>query len=298
MPPLYCITYAEVNNGAILLNKSLEQKIFIPFNESSEETGIVKDGDKCKFLSRKGSFEKNDAAFIDHDGKYLWKYSKKKRYTDYTAVGDLNGDGKLEFAIGFNGGDGIHLLDEAGNKVWGKPDGNVWHVEMVDTDNDGHLKIVHSNAAGSITIRDKNGDIISKNTPTQHLTHFSIVNWPDIKSNKRIMLAEDKTIWLLDFNGKTIAKYDAPNCHNLGDARGTLVRLLKNQAEYFAVTVEYKLWNRTILYVYDSESELVYQENLPDRCSSIAAMHNDSNTESLLVGCTNYVLKFDVSKTN
>jgi hypothetical protein len=59
-----------------------------------------------------------------------------------------------------------------------------------------------------------------------------------------------------------------------------------------------KLWNRAILYVYTPSSELVYQEKLLDRCSSITAMHNDSNTKSLLVGCTNNVLKFDVAKSN
>ena len=50
------------NNGALLFNKTLAQKIFIPFSESSECTAIVKTGNECIFLSPKGYFKHSDPA--------------------------------------------------------------------------------------------------------------------------------------------------------------------------------------------------------------------------------------------
>ena len=51
---------------------------------------------------------------------------------DDTAAGDVDGDGRLEFVVGFNGGGGVRLLDSTEKMRWRKPDGNVWHVEIAD----------------------------------------------------------------------------------------------------------------------------------------------------------------------
>ena len=285
--------------GALLLNKALDERVFIPLSEPSEHVDILRNTVPCKFLSRRGELFKRTTSLIDHSGKTLWMYGGPDRRVDDTAAGDLNGDGNLEFAVGFNGGDGIHLLDQSGNKLWEKPDGNVWHVEIVDVNNDGKLAIVHSNSASTITIRNKNGDIVNKSSPVQHITDFSIINWPDRQNKKVILASEDKLIWLLDFEGKTIAKYEAPLCHNLGETRGTLVRLTKNPPAFFAVAVEFRHWNRTILYVYNPTKELVYQEVIPDSCASIAALpDNNSREESLLVGCTNSIFKYGIANTS
>jgi hypothetical protein len=285
--------------GALLLNSTPDHKVFIPFSEPSEQVAIVKQKDACGFLSRRGTLGlgKRGPSFMDHAGEIIWKYAGQGDSIDDTAVGDLKGDGKLAFVAGFNGGAGIHLLDQAGKKIWEKPDSNVWHVEMVDANDDGALEIVHSNASLQLTVRNRQGDIISRHKPTPYFAHFSLVAWPGRTSKKRILVSEAKSIWLLDFDGKQIAKYDAPHCHSLGNTRGTLVRLKRNEAEYFAVIVEYPHWNRSILFVYDPSKELVYQENIPDTCASIAALPVDnSSTESLLVGCTDVLLKYTVRK--
>jgi hypothetical protein len=70
---------------------------------------------------------------MDATGKPLWSYGAGSNGVDDMVAGDLNGDGLLQFAVGFNGGGGIHLLNSQGKKLWEFPDGNVWHVEIVVT---------------------------------------------------------------------------------------------------------------------------------------------------------------------
>jgi uncharacterized RDD family membrane protein YckC len=284
--------------GALLLNTDLSKKVFIPFNEVSEHADIIKTNDSFYFLSRRGELFNRKTAFIDHTGKTLWTYGGEKRAVDDTAVGDLDGNGKLEFAVGFNGGDGIHLLDQSGKKLWEKSDGNVWHVEIADINNNGNFKIVHSNAASEIIVRNKNGEVVSKSSPFQYMSDFSLVNWPNRTSRKVILVSEAKFIKLLDFDGKVISSYPAPKCYNRGEARGTVVNLKENQPPYFAVAVEFRHWERTLLYVYNSAKELVYQENIPCSCASIAGLQKqNSKEESLLVGCTGTIFQYNLKQT-
>jgi hypothetical protein len=73
------------------------------------------------------------------------------------AYGDLDADGTMEFVVAWNGGGGVQLRNRAGEIIWKRRDANVWHVEIVDTDNDGKAEIVHSNASGHLVIRDQQG---------------------------------------------------------------------------------------------------------------------------------------------
>jgi hypothetical protein len=78
-----------------------------------------------------------DGALIGEDGVRLWQPDRLAGMDDM-AAGDLDGDGIPEIVVGYNGGSGVHLYDAAGKPRWRKLDGNVWHVEILDTDGDGH----------------------------------------------------------------------------------------------------------------------------------------------------------------
>jgi|GEM_PF-1082837 len=279
--------------GAVLLDsKNFNIKSAVSFDKMLSNVNIVdvnNDG-ICEFINR-GSWC-NDASLIDHNGKTIWTYTGKSGIDDM-AAGDIDGNGVREFVVGFNGGGGVHLLDSTGRKQWEKPDGNVWHVELIDVNGDGKLEIVHSNAAGQITIRGKEGNIISRNKPLPYFSDFSLVKWPSKRDKEYVLFSENDIIWLLDFNGKDIAKFDAPKCGNLGHARGVPIKIKSDQPEYFAVVVEFRHWERSILYIYNTSKVLVYQEILPDACSAITAIPIEKpDVETLLVGCKGKVLQY------
>ncbi|MFQ5810626.1 MAG: hypothetical protein ACE5JM_13500, partial [Armatimonadota bacterium] len=210
------------------------------------------------------------------------------------AAGDMDGDGSLEYIVGFNGGGGVHLVETDGTRLWRQPEGNVWHVEMLDTDGDGSLEIVHSNAGGQMTVRDSQGAVVTQARPGPYFSGFSICRWPTAGSSEHALLAEDDTIWLFDFAGDTVAELSAPQCGTLGHARGVPVRLQPGQPEHFAVAVDFKRTRQAILYVYDSAGALVSQEVLPESCRAIAALPlAGGQAEALLVGGEGKVLRYE-----
>lgn len=279
-------------DGAVFVDKSASLRSSVSFGDNFDRVSItdVEEDGVCEFINRGSWISK--AALIDHKGRTVWRYGGRSGVDDM-AAGDVDADGIKEFAVGFNGGGGVDLVDRDGKKRWNKPDGNVWHVEMVDTDNDGRDEIIHSNAGGQITVRDAGGNIIQQSSPGPYFSSFSLVRFPTQTSRNYLLLAEDNHTWLFDFDGTTVRKLPAPDCGDLGDALGTPVTLVKGQPDYLAVLVEYENWDRSILYLYDSKGKLVYQEVIAQDCAAITALPLDnSGTEALLIGAPGKVLKY------
>ncbi len=280
------------SRGAVFADDQGNVNRSVIFKGRSDHVDIIdieNDG-VCEFMNR-GSWA-IAASLIDHNGDTVWAYSAG---VDDMAAGDIDGDGSLEFVVGFNGGGGVHLVETNGDRVWRQRDGNVWHVEMADTNGDGQLDIVHSNAAGEMKVRDRNGNILSQARTAPYFSSFSLCRWPTKTDRKYALLAEDETIWLFDFGGKSVAQFQAPECGKLGHARGVPVKLKSSEREYFAVIVEFRNWERSILYVYDANGALIYHEILAETCGSIAAMSlDDSATEKLLIGGKGRVWQYEV----
>ena len=278
--------------GVLFLDENRNVKSSVMFSVRAGHVDIVDvDGDNtCEYLDRGGGW--HDVSLIDHNGNSIWTYGGMPGVNDITA-GDIDGDGSIEFVVGFNGGGGLRLLDRNGKEKWKQSDGNVWHVELVDTNSNGNLEIVHSNAGGKITVRDTKGKIIRRSKPAPYFSDFSLTTWPTKNSKIYALLAEDDTIWVFDFDGKTIAQYNAPLSGSLGHARGVPIKFSSVKPEFFAVVVEYSNWEKSLLYIYGQDNSLVYQEILPEACASIASISIDStDKETLIVGCNGKVWKY------
>ncbi len=284
------------SRGALFVDDEGNVQSSVTFSGMASHVDIIDaDGDGvCEFMDR--GFARA-ASLIDHQGNALWTYGAGMPGVDDMAAGDIDGDGALEFVVGFNGGGGVHLVETNGTQVWRQPDGNVWHVELADADGDGTLEIVHSNAGGEMKVRDQQGAVVRQARPGSYFSHyFSLCKWPSKEGGEHALLAENGTIWVFDFTGKTVTQFNAPQCGRLGHARGVPVKLKSDQPEYFAVAVDFRFQNAGILYVYDAAGALVYQEILGESCPSIAALSlGESETEALLVGGNGKVWRYEVA---
>lgn len=163
--------------GALITGGDRTAGEFTRFSSTDRVNIIDLEGDGvCEFMNR-GSWC-SDAAVLNHDGSVRWSYGGSDGVDDMSA-GDMNGDGKLEFAVGFNGGGGLHLVSTDGKKIWREDDGNVWHVEIVDANKDGKPDVVHSNAAGQITVRDDNARCRAQRPPRSTSPHSRSVIGPE-----------------------------------------------------------------------------------------------------------------------
>ena len=238
----------------------------------------------CEYLARGGL---DGAAVFDHLGRMVWtygKYTEEKTAIDDLTVGDLDGDGIAELVVSWNG---IEVFDKSGKrrsqleeKYPGSP------IEVVDTNGDGKNEII--SGGGALNIRDATGRIIKSLELPIYLGHFSLCKMPGRKQ-PAILTAQDGSLWLIDFEGKTLAQFNAPlskfddTVERLPDgeeihgtsvykSKGIWIKLANDRPEYLAVINSFAGLDRSVFDVFTSAGELVYQEVLPEECLSIAML--------------------------
>ena len=290
--PKLCAASAE---GAIFTDRQGAVLSTVTFNCRLDRLSILPSTDAagCQFIDR-GSWSSNATLFA-HDGAQLWTYGGSSGVDDM-AAGDVDGDGRLEFVVGFNGGGGVHLLDNQGKKRWQQADGNVWHVEIADLDGTGHQQILHSCAAGEMVLRDKDGNVIRRLHPPNYFSQFAVCPWPDSAGAQRVICAGEAGIFVIDATGQAVATLSAPDAAELNDLFATPVRLAAGQPASFAVVLSYRHWDRSVLYVYDAKRTLVYEEVIAGPCGAVTALPTGSaDAEALLVGGTANLWRYDLA---
>ncbi len=105
------------NQGALFCTFQGRPLEMTTFAKEAAHVDIIESGSDgvYYFMNRGGRGE--GASLIDSEGNDIWTYSSFWGIDDM-ASGDLDGDGNLEFVVGFNGGGGVRLLDREGKEVW------------------------------------------------------------------------------------------------------------------------------------------------------------------------------------
>jgi hypothetical protein len=250
-----------------------------------------------EYLARGGT---DGAAVFDNQGKRLWsygKFTKEKTTIDDMAAGDLDGDNIDEFVVAW---DGIELFDRYGAKKWRQEAKfGASKIEIVDTDGDGDNEIAIS--TGDLIIRDKKGLIVKEVKMPFYFSRFTICQLPG-KRQPGILAVHDGYVWLVDFKGQVLAKFEAPLSKldnaayhtpvgelrgiSVYKAKGAWVKLKKGEPAHLAVITEYAAIDRSVLYIYKTSGEIIYQEVLPERCSAIAVLPeaDANNPQEVLIG--------------
>jgi hypothetical protein len=274
--------------GAAFLKKDAEVDRNVHFQECHSYVVAV-DLEPGAFLCR-GAWTKPVSLF-DSEGKTLWSYDGGGDGIDDAAAGRLGASGTKGVIVGLNGGGGVHWLSPAGERLWKQDDGNVWHVEIVAADDKSENVILHSNAGGELTIRDANGNVLARYTPEIYLAHFALTAWGDSPHVNKLVAAQEDHIYVLTMDGKTVARLPAPGNVGIADPSGTTVHFF-GKTPYYAGLLRHRSWSRSLLYIYDEQNRLVYQEVLNQDCASLHAAPRKNGSEDLLVGCDGDVWKY------
>jgi len=254
---------------------------------------MSKDSGVPVFLGRGGSWLEGVRLF-DQNGAVLWDYGSFWGING-SAGGDVNGDGKLEFAVGLNGGGGIRLLDMQGHELWSKFAGNVWHVEVAPAGEHPAGEIIHSNADGALTVRNGSGEVLLTCRPTDYVSSFGLTRWASEPQPRHLMIPAKDVIIVIDLRGHQTAQLEAPGCvgDTMSSATGTPVCFSSRRC-YQATLVGYSLWDRSVLYLNDQTGKIAYREVFDHRCAAVGTIPATpgSKDDSLLVGCAGEVWKY------
>ena len=193
----------------------------------------------CDFWNR-GSWSDNPA-LLGHDGKVRWEYQdpnqRDEKGVEDSAPGDLNGDGKLEFAVSRIAGAGVTVLDTHGAQLWNKPGHGGDHVEIADANGDGKREILCANT-GALEVLDRNGHTLS-NRPSgllEYLIHFAVFPWPDSSGRPHVIFpGKWRGLVVADGAGKLEETLPAPQSQDLYEIYAAWVKLKANEPAYLAV---------------------------------------------------------------
>lgn len=302
------------HSGAAFYNLNKNSLIsFIPFPEHASNVRFLDRPDsKDIWYINRGGKGWTDAALLTPQGEKHWSCGMntipQSPGVNSMCAGDIDNNVNLRCVVGFNGDGGISMLDQDGKELWHQDDHNVWQVEMIDVEKDAFKEIVHTNASGSFTVRDHQGNVLRKfgvGDPKSYITQFALCSWPTKKDAQHIITIADDRLYLIDAFGKIKAEFKTPFVTDSAEIKATTVKLKANEPEYLAVAINYDYWDKTVLYLFDQNGKIVYMETLSGKCGAITAAPindpsnnpiNNKETEDLWLNTKDSVWHYQIAK--
>lgn len=287
------------NRGAVIFDRGISASV--EFSPPGHKAACL----RSTSASQQSGFFNQLPPFVvyDRSGQEQWTFETFNEISEM-AFGDVDGDGKPEFVVikksiqssfgsevGRSRGE-IVLLSNAGKQLWRHPYDDVWHVVVADVDNDGKTEILVSNYSGRVVVKDYSGatkfDIVGYDA-----RNFSLINWPTRLSLPHLLFSAGENVWVVKLTGEVVAKFNAPGAHSF-ELRGTIVQLQDKDPPYFAVIVKERAASASaILFIFDLDGRLLYQETLPVLFPVLATpIVGQGRSESLLVGGQGIIWKF------
>ncbi len=253
------------------------------------------------FLTRHESWS-GPVLLFDMQGQEIWSYgSRSFSGADDSVAGDIDGDGRPEFAVAHT--PKIHLINRDGREIWTSHDLNIWHLELLPASAGEPGKILHSNAGGELVVQDSQGREIAKYLPGRYVSQFAITRWGTEKRATHILAPNEMTsktdprhreFFVLDSRGKIVSHFESPLGALLSDLCAISVTFSDNNSHY-ALLQSYRPAARSMLSLFDEKSQLVYQEVLGENCEAVASVPGKSH-EALLVGCEDKIFSYSSSQ--
>lgn len=148
----------DAKTGAIL------RKIAPPGGGDRDVNGVAVDSGRVFFSTDSGL-----VVAAELSGKILWKQKLRGEVLAAPALGDTNGDGKLEVIVGDQAGRVVALSSDEGKVLWerdcgrdpSRTNGVVAGVALYDVDGNGKLDVIAGGGAGAVyALRGHDGAVL------------------------------------------------------------------------------------------------------------------------------------------
>ena len=252
---------------------------------------IERDGE-YEFMDRGGGWAR--VKLVSAKGQLLWSFPPQNPAgpaANQMTAADIDGDGLLEFIVGMNAG-GLYALEHDGSVKWRLDAANVFVVESLDLDGDGHEEIVYGGRR-SVVIRQPDGTAIR---------HFEFPGGPlhpfvwKLGGQAVLLGRKGNSLYCLDPFGNETLRVPLPRSKGYPGAMqpirfgGTLYYASANQIAY--------TYDVGHLYIFDAQGQVFYYEEFPRRVHALSAIEDSQNSKNdiLLIGVGTQLIEYRMTE--